>query len=450
MFSPNSLYDYLRWFLYTNKKPTIVRTFEKHGSLNLLSLTNNSNISNNISPYINSPNNIVSSMPYKYLGYCQTFDQDPINLQSIYRESTSKQAQQQYINQHADPYKEDISKSLYLLNQLTTPVDFISKFSSAVHVPLVCHSEKNSNDLNILCDNYFIPVHYWYHAYISLFWFSQYEHLATNHYISPYKFGLYARDMSGTRHYRLSLLEKIANINNSVSFTFQEPMFSQVRQHNPDLLNIWDSANLDNDSNSSAEIEWTDIYKFDIQIVAETLFDTEKTHLTEKIFKPIAMGQPYIIVSGPNSLKYIKQYGFKTFNSIWDESYDEELNSQPRLEKLTRLIHYINNLPTDQYNALMKKCKEITKYNRNYFFSNKFKQVLLSELHNNLLDATEQQKEQFYKLPGGTWFLMLDKLYSQNPNLHINRKLNRDIVNYIKLRHFHVATQIIKKYPNLI
>jgi pimeloyl-ACP methyl ester carboxylesterase len=67
--------------------------------------------------------------------------------------------------------------------------------------------------------------------------------------------------------------------------------------------------------------------------VAETVFN-QKVHLTEKIFKPIVMLQPFIVFAGPGSLKYLQSYGFQTFSAIWDESYDEEVDSSTRLEKI--------------------------------------------------------------------------------------------------------------------
>jgi len=81
-------------------------------------------------------------------------------------------------------------------------------------------------------------------------------------------------------------------------------------------------------------------------IVTETICDsdTERLCFTEKTFKPIMCMQPFVLVSTFGSLKALKEMGYKTFDKFIDESYDEETDTNLRLQKITKTIEQINNL----------------------------------------------------------------------------------------------------------
>jgi hypothetical protein len=87
-----------------------------------------------------------------------------------------------------------------------------------------------------------------------------------------------------------------------------------------------------------------------IMITTETLFnvDPKNLFLTEKTFKPILLGMPFIVIGNPYILKRLKQLGYKTFSTLWDESYDEELNCQKRI---SMIIDLVENISTKYTNA---------------------------------------------------------------------------------------------------
>lgn len=62
-----------------------------------------------------------------------------------------------------------------------------------------------------------------------------------------------------------------------------------------------------------------------ISIISETHFeDAQGTlFLSEKTFKTIACQSPFMVLGNKGSLKKLKQMGYKTFDDIIDESYDE-------------------------------------------------------------------------------------------------------------------------------
>ena len=456
MFSPNSFYDYLRYYFNIGKKNIAVRTFNNPGDNNLLNTA--ASPSNNLTPYLE--NTILSDFSknhvelFKYNGYCEMFDQEPIDIDAIYNASTKNMYNDLYNMSINDNYKPDINNinhRLDILHQLNAPIDFISYMSASVRLPLVCHSEKNSNSIDILSTHNFIPIHYWYHAYISLDWFKQYKYLNINSNATNHRFGIYIRDASGTRTYRINLIDKLSSINNDVYFKLNDPFITQVTDQNKsNILSKWDTNKKIISSESSAFIDWPDINIFDIQIIPETLFDTEKTHLTEKSLKPIVMGQPFIIVGCPHSLKYLHDYGFKTFSSLWDESYDTEVSSTIRFEKIINLIYNIANLSPSEYQKMFNEAKKIALYNKEYFYSEKFERLLFNELHYEIDNAFEVRDEMYYQMPGGTYFYTMNQLHKKNILTKFSYQNIKKIMEYINIHDRNIAEQIIKKYNHLL
>lgn len=63
--------------------------------------------------------------------------------------------------------------------------------------------------------------------------------------------------------------------------------------------------------------------KFCVEIVAETANYGNAFWVTEKTARPIVAGKPFMIFGTKNFLARLKILGFQTFDSLWDESYDQ-------------------------------------------------------------------------------------------------------------------------------
>ena len=66
-------------------------------------------------------------------------------------------------------------------------------------------------------------------------------------------------------------------------------------------------------------------------IVAETNWNSY-VFFTEKTVKPLLAKRLFVMFSAQHHLKKLQEYGFKTFSSIIDESYDNEFNDKLRFE----------------------------------------------------------------------------------------------------------------------
>jgi hypothetical protein len=114
--------------------------------------------------------------------------------------------------------------------------------------------------------------------------------------------------------------------------------------------------------------------------VSETVFFGRRQHLTEKTFKPIAMGMPFVLSAPAGSLAYLRQYGFKTFDTIWDEHYDTVTDDTIRIAMLTRLLKKLDQQSEQEKNKMFKKCIPIIEHNWNHFYNGGFEKVLWAEL----------------------------------------------------------------------
>ena len=117
-------------------------------------------------------------------------------------------------------------------------------------------------------------------------------------------------------------------------------------------------------------------------IVTETVFYYDKLHLTEKIFKPIASKQPFMLLAAPGNLAYLKYYGFKTFDSVIDESYDLIEDNDLRTEAVVRQLHWYCNLTPNEKTDIIKQLEPIIQHNFDHFYG-EFKHIIAQELLDN-------------------------------------------------------------------
>lgn len=112
-----------------------------------------------------------------------------------------------------------------------------------------------------------------------------------------------------------------------------------------------------------------------VSVVTETSFPADKIHpfwpyntdigriLSEKIFKPISMKHPFIVVSNPRTLELLRSLGYKTFDPLIDETYDKVQDPAVRLMMITNEIKKLCELEGEALINFLTKAKEICDYN---------------------------------------------------------------------------------------
>ena len=262
---------------------------------------------------------------------------------------------------------------------------------------LLLHSEKRSNDVTkYQQDGELIPVYYWNHAIVALDWYRYAKYTTFCKSSETKKFLIYNRAWGGTREYRIKfadLLQENQLISHcQTTFNSVDPE-SEVHYNNHIYKNPqWKPHNKLEDffcdnatpSTSSAEFVAEDYNNTDIEVVLETLFDDQRLHLTEKSLRPMACGQPFILAATHGSLEYLQSYGFKTFDGIWDESYDTIQDPEQRLHAIVALMRDINNWAPEVRRQKLLQAQAIADHNRAWFFDQQFSKLVENELETNL------------------------------------------------------------------
>ena len=121
-----------------------------------------------------------------------------------------------------------------------------------------------------------------------------------------------------------------------------------------------------------------------VYVPTETVYFGRRQHLTEKTFKAIALEMPFVLVAPAGSLEYLRSYGFKTFEGIFDESYDTETDDIRRIEKVTKLLKELNDLSATERQAIHRACLPVVQHNFEHFYGRGFSDILWEELLNML------------------------------------------------------------------
>ena len=268
---------------------------------------------------------------------------------------------------------------------------------------LLLHSERQSTEVEKYQQDQFIPVYWWSHAVIALDWFRYAQHIKLKKQ-SKKTFLIYNRAWAGTREYRLRFAEILIHIGLrdfcQISINPVEPELGIHYDYHKFKNPSWHPQTVLEDhfpingtpSHYSADFDADDYSATDIEVVLETLFDDDRLHLTEKSLRPLALGQPFILASTAGSLEYLRNYGFKTFSSIWDESYDLVTDPEQRLYAITDLMAQIVNTPPEIRERKLVQAREIADYNRKHFFSAEFFNQVINELTANLTSAINEVK----------------------------------------------------------
>jgi len=84
---------------------------------------------------------------------------------------------------------------------------------------------------------------------------------------------------------------------------------------------------------------------------------------SEKIYKPIAMGHPWIAVANRGFYQALRNQGFQTYNHLIDESFDQIDNNQDRLD---RIVQVVNDLCQQDLAQFLVAAEQTSKYNQQY------------------------------------------------------------------------------------
>jgi hypothetical protein len=96
-------------------------------------------------------------------------------------------------------------------------------------------------------------------------------------------------------------------------------------------------------------------------LVTETVFFYPHSLRSEKIWKPIAMGHPFVVAANYGFYRDLHKLGFKTFGHLIDESFDTIENNQSRIERIAAVVE---DLCQQDLVSFLDSCRDICKYNQ--------------------------------------------------------------------------------------
>lgn len=282
-------------------------------------------------------------------------------------------------------------------------------YINGVSCQVILANSEHSEFKNEICGtNHFIDFYYFYHGFAALDWYKDLKYLKNINYEFDRTFISLNRLCTKERSYRLNLVAEILERNlvdkgyvslqlfNNDQNMLKDELFDphSLLSKNAkikvfkQLSKISNNLTLDTDQVkgfASANMGYGEHKLLQSglwNIVTETVFYHRKLHLTEKIFKPIVVHRPFILVAAPGNLAYLKTYGFKTFDRWIDESYDLEEDNDKRIQMIVDEIEKLSNLSWEDTLAMYDEMREVLKYNFDHFYGD-FKTIIVNELVDN-------------------------------------------------------------------
>ena len=266
-------------------------------------------------------------------------------------------------------------------------------------------TSEHSKLINEYAEQYgFTQMYYFFHGFAALDWYRGFYALNYNKQVVKeytHDYVTFNRLVHSDRSYRCYFISRLAEEllleHGQVSFglasnqpTWQDEILDpttklskqaidHIKLHLPSTPLVIDSKRIL--GSASADIPRC-INDSLWHIVTETVFYYDKLHLTEKIFKPIVMKQPFMLLAGPSNLAYLRSYGFKTFEGIIDESYDTIQDPDARIDAVVRQLVWYCALSTEEKQRVIEAIAPIVEYNFHHFYG-EFKHIITRELLDN-------------------------------------------------------------------
>lgn len=269
-------------------------------------------------------------------------------------------------------------------------------------------SELESDSVHAVCRQYsWESYYYFFHGWAALDWYRGYHRTFL---IAPpqdrsikYSFISPNRIIGGRRDHRVLLMYHMLknNVSNAlISFpktcpqenTTTEDIAKKYSKDYPDIESTMAAAafpwNMPGESGHPMHSCWLSLFEQNsqclLQVVTETSYFGRKWHLTEKIFKPICLQMPFVLISNAGSLEYLQSYGFQTFGNFWDESYDQEIDDLFRLEKISKLLTQFDSMSPKELTQLYRACLPVIQHNYEHFYNGNFEHILWNEFKHML------------------------------------------------------------------
>lgn len=119
-------------------------------------------------------------------------------------------------------------------------------------------------------------------------------------------------------------------------------------------------------------------YRSKVNIITETNLNEAEIHMTEKTWKAIYLGVPFVISASKHHLKNLRNMGFKTFNSVINEVYDE-MTGDSKIKHVVDSAEELSNIYNDP------SVLEICRFNQSLYSNIEHRRRMCDDLFLNSL-----------------------------------------------------------------
>jgi len=98
-------------------------------------------------------------------------------------------------------------------------------------------------------------------------------------------------------------------------------------------------------------------------------------YVSEVIFKAIVFMHPFMIIGQPRTLEVLREWGFDTFDDVFDNSYDLEEDMFKRTEMVLAQMQTINSMTQEELKQKTLEIRERLVYNKRRYFSKEFRDI---------------------------------------------------------------------------
>ena len=239
--------------------------------------------------------------------------------------------------------------------------------------------KKSVNAKKFLCLNLFPKaerLHFMYEMY-------------KNNILDQFNFSLYMGDTKGKDDFHDGKFpwpwnEDIEDFALKSPYTLEKEE-QQEASHQP-RPGDWQDINLD-----IVKVPYFSLPKFHAEdnllyIVTESVFnycvpfiDNGMTRdVSEKTWKPIALKMPFIIIGQPFGLKKLREFGYKTFHTLWNEDYDNILDERLRMHSIVDLVVSLSK--RKDFKEMIESCRDIVEHNFKLFKLRSPEQEMIKEV----------------------------------------------------------------------
>lgn len=101
-----------------------------------------------------------------------------------------------------------------------------------------------------------------------------------------------------------------------------------------------------------------------VYVVSETVGEYPYPYFSEKTWKAINTGMPFMMINAQYSLTKLKDFGFRTFDDWWDETYDNLTTVADRIDAVVKNLQTLSTLSTKELQSIKLEMLPILEHNQ--------------------------------------------------------------------------------------